>query len=52
MLYARVCLTGGHVIWEYMSFRMTCIMGAYVVGRSCFVEQVLREDVSCRSACL
>ena len=33
---------GGHVFLEYMSIRMTCITGIFV----------LWEDTSCKSACL
>ena len=44
---------GGHDFLDYMSFKMTCIMIAYVLGRSCFVlGNVLWEVMYWWSACL
>ena len=30
-LWSQNCLKDGHVLWKYMSFRMTCPMSAYVL---------------------
>ena len=45
MLYWRTSITGIYVLWEDMSYNMTCLTGEHVQNRTC-------QDKFCERTCL
>ena len=46
-LWSQYCLKDGHVLWEYMSFRMTFLLKACLKG-----GHALQEEMSCVRSCV